>query len=106
MSDHNKPKLSKTEQMIVALQQQINMINIGCLSEIRGLMLTLKVKPEEFVKNVNDTIGLQVLGRNLQSETERFKAHQAKEEKWGEKTALDQLKVKTDFNKPTLQTDD
>jgi hypothetical protein len=94
---HKQPKLTKTEARLANLEQMVQMINIGCLSEIRGLMLTLKVKPEEFVKNVNDTIGLQVLGRNLQSETERFKAHQAKEEP---------IKVKTDFNKPTLQTDD
>ena len=101
MNDHKQPRLSKTEQRLANLEQMVQMINIGCLSEIRGLMITLKVKPEDFVKSVNDTTAMQVLGRNLQTETAAFNAHQAKE-----KESIDQLKIKTDFNKPTLQTDD
>ncbi len=98
MNDHKQPKLNKTEQRLANLEQMVQMINIGCLSEIRGLMLTLKVKPDEFVKNVNDSMALQILGRNLEQSTQAYKAKQTEK--------IEPLKVKTDFNKPTLQTDD
>ena len=94
MKDHQPKKLTKTEQMIVALQQQINMINVGCLSEIRGLMIALKVDPKLFVESVNDEVAMQVLGRNLHSHTEAYKFHKAKEE------------AKVKFTPPTLQTND
>jgi hypothetical protein len=97
MNDHKQPKLTKTEQRLANLEQMVQMINIGCLSEIRGLMLTLKVKPDDFVKNVNDSTAMQVLARNLENSTEAYKAHNKKEEP---------LKVKTDFNKPTLEIND
>lgn len=97
MNDHKPPKLNRTEQRLANLEQMVQMINIGCLSEIRGLMITLKVKPEEFVKNVNDSTALQILARNLENQTTKYQANNEKEPP---------LKVKTDFNKPTLQTDD
>jgi len=77
MNDHKKAKLTKTEQRLANLEQMLQMINVGCLSEIRGLMIALDVEPKKFVEAVNDTIAMRVLARNLHTQTEIYKKHQA-----------------------------